>query len=60
MTMIYISMEFWWGDSENWKTKIFGPGRSMGQNDHSFRLNISEKKNSLILYELPLWLCFMK
>ena len=44
MTMIYISMEFWWGDSENWKTKIFGPGRSMGQNDHSFRLNISEKK----------------
>ena len=48
----------WRPNSENLKIQLFGSGRSVGQNYHYFRSYMTQE-TSIILYELPLSLCFI-
>ena len=45
-------------DSENEAIQIFVRGRSVGQNYHSFRSDMTQK-TLIILDEFPLLLCFI-
>ena len=49
---------FWKAKSENLKLQNFGRVRSIEQNDRWFRSYMTQKSFK-ILYEFPLWLCFL-
>ena len=44
-------------NSEKLKIQKFGHGRSLRQSDHGLRSCMTQK-TLIILYKLPLWLCF--